>query len=44
MLMLNLEIIESNGGTQNQLIELTTEELKGFIEKLKTAQKVRKYL
>jgi hypothetical protein len=44
ILMLNLETIDSGGTAQNQLIELTTEELKGFIEKLKTAQKVHPHL
>jgi hypothetical protein len=39
--MLNLETIDSNGTAHNQLVELTNEELKGFIEKLKTAQRVR---
>lgn len=43
LLMLNLEVLDSNGGIQNQLIELTSEELKGFIEKLKVAQKVGIY-
>lgn len=40
ILMLNLETVDSNGTNQNQLIELTNEELKEFIDKLKTAQKV----
>lgn len=40
--MLNLETIDCNGVAHNQLIELTSEELKPFIEKLKSAQRVRK--
>lgn len=38
--MLNLETIDCNGVNHNQLIELTSEELKPFIEKLKSAQRV----
>mmetsp|Transcript_24707 Transcript_24707/g.25339 ORF Transcript_24707/g.25339 Transcript_24707/m.25339 type:complete len:80 (+) Transcript_24707:46-285(+) len=40
LLMLNLETIDCNGVNHNQLIELTSEELKPFIEKLKSAQRV----
>ena len=39
--MLNLETIDCNGVPQNQLIELSSEELKPFIEKLKAAQRVK---
>lgn len=40
LLMLTLETTNINGEKANQLIELTTQELKYLIEKLKTVQKV----
>lgn len=40
LLMLSLETTKANGEKATQLVELTTDELKHLIEKLKTVQKV----
>ena len=43
LLMLSLETTNANGEKSSQLLELTTEELKYLIGKLKTVQKVNKW-
>ena len=40
LLMLSLDTTKANGEKSSQLIEMTTEELKYLLEKLKTVQKV----
>ena len=42
LLMLSLDTIDANEAKKNHLLEMTSEELKAFIGKLKTVQKVGK--
>ncbi len=44
LLMLSLETTNANGEKTTQLVELTAEELKHLIDKLKTVQKVNREL